>query len=60
MIKYKGRRGKNLKKKNLGHIDLIFHVHVPESYVHMCVQYEVARRTAQTPLCRIMTKAHDT
>ena len=55
-----GRRGSYSEKekwlalKNLGHIDLIFHVHVLAAHVHKCEKYDevsmiktVARRTVQ-------------
>ena len=43
--------------KTIGHVDLIFHVHIPQAYVrkYMCAKYEVfmikpvASRTVHRP-----------
>ena len=40
MINHVGRRGRYWKKwlplKNIGHTELIFHVHIPGAYMTMC------------------------
>ena len=47
-INHIGRRGNYCEKENgchlnnIGHIDLIFHVHVLGTYVHACAKYEVS------------------